>query len=41
MVIETTTFDVDNANKNHKKILDLGPYNGSMVGYDEKAAYIK
>ena len=33
MWIETTTFDVNNATKNYNKILDLGPYKGSGVGY--------
>ena len=34
MCTETTTFDVDNANKNYKKIIDLGPYKGQGVVYD-------
>ena len=29
------TFDVDNANKNHKKIIVFGPYKGSGVGDDD------
>ena len=32
------TFDVDNANKNHKKIIGFGPYKGSGVGYDDQGA---
>ena len=34
MWTETATFDVDDAKKNDKKILDLGPYKGSGVNYD-------
>ena len=28
------TFDVDIATEDYKKILDLGSYKGSRVGYD-------
>ena len=38
MCTETATFDVDNATKNYKKIIDLGPHKGSGVGYDYGAA---
>ena len=34
MCAETKTIDVDNVTKNYKKILDIGPYNVSGVGYD-------
>ena len=38
MRIETVTFDVNNATKNYKKIIDLGPYKGSGTGFDLGAA---
>ena len=42
MCTETVTFDVDNASKNYKKIIDLGPFKGSGVCYDyQGAAYTK
>ena len=34
MRTETGTFDINNATKNYEKIIDLGPYKGSEVGYD-------
>ena len=41
MCTEIPTFDVDNATKNQEKIIDLGTYKGSEMGYDQGAAYIK
>ena len=41
MCTKTATFDVDNATKSYRKILDLGPYKGLEVGYDWGAAQIK
>ena len=41
MCTEVTTFDVDNATKDYKKIINWGPYKGSGVGYDWGVAYIK
>ena len=38
MCTETVTFDVDNATKNYKRIIDLGPFKGSGVGNDYGAA---
>ena len=38
MWAETATFDIDIATKNYKKILDLGTYMWSGVGYDQEAA---
>ena len=32
MCTETATFDINNATKIHKKIIDLGPFNGLWVG---------
>ena len=34
MCTEIVTFDVDNATKNSKKIIDLAPFKGSGEGYD-------
>ena len=41
MCTEITTFGVDNVSKNQEKIIDLGTYKGSGMGYNEGAAYIK
>ena len=41
MYSEIATFDIANAAKNYGKIIHLGPYKGSGVGYDWGAAYIK
>ena len=41
MCTEIATFDVDNATKNYKRIIDLGPYKGSGAGYHWGAEYSK
>ena len=38
MCTEIATFNLDNATKNYKKIIDLGPLKKSWVGYDWGAA---
>ena len=38
MCTKTATFDIDKTTKNYKKIIDLGTYKGSGVGYDYGAA---
>ena len=38
MCTENMTFDVNNTTKNYKKIIDLGPFKGSGVGYAQGAA---
>ena len=37
----TINIDINTATKNYKKIIDLGPYKGSGVGYDWVGACIK
>ena len=41
MCTEITTFDVDNATKNYEKIIVIGPYKWSGMGYHLGAAYSK